>query len=138
MLLPRVIPCLLLKNQGLVKGVQFKNHQYVGDPINAIQIFNKKKVDEIIFLDITASQENRIPSIELIEKISANILTPFAVGGGIKTRQKRSPSYGTYGGRHKGVFIKHGTLCKGVQVWCPGIFMSIDPKVVTHIFNRQP
>ena len=58
---PRVIPCLLLKNQGLVKTVKFKNSRYVGDPMNAIRIFNKKKADELIFLDIMATKENRIP-----------------------------------------------------------------------------
>lgn len=82
---PRIIPCLLLKNLGLVKGVKFKDHRYVGDPINAVRIFNSKEVDEILFLDITATQENRIPSPEFIQRIADQCLVPFAVGGGLRT-----------------------------------------------------
>ena len=82
---PRVIPCLLLKNQGLVKTVKFKNSRYVGDPMNAIRIFNKKKADELIFLDIMATKENRIPDIELIKNIGEECMMPFSVGGGIKS-----------------------------------------------------
>ncbi|MBF0239911.1 MAG: imidazole glycerol phosphate synthase subunit HisF [SAR324 cluster bacterium] len=85
MLLPRVIPCLLLKKNGLVKGIQFKNHTYIGDPINAVEIFNTKEVDELFFLDITATQENRIPSLELIGQLADECLMPFSVGGGIQT-----------------------------------------------------
>jgi imidazole glycerol-phosphate synthase subunit HisF len=82
---PRIIPCLLLRGKGLVKGVRFKDHTYVGDPINAVQIFNTKEADEILFLDITASAENRIPDTALVERIAAHCLTPFAVGGGIRS-----------------------------------------------------
>lgn len=85
MLRPRVIPCLLLKGAGLVKGVAFKDHRYVGDPINAVQIFNSKEVDEILFLDITATDENRVPSAEMIQRIADQCLVPFAVGGGIRS-----------------------------------------------------
>lgn len=87
MILPRIIPCLLLKGKGLVKGVKFKDHTYVGDPINAIKIFNEKEVDELIFLDITATRENRIPPLSLIQTIADWCLMPFAVGGGITTIQ---------------------------------------------------
>ena len=59
MLRSRVIPCLLLQNKGLVKTVKFKNPKYVGDPINAVKIFNEKEVDELMFLDIDASVRNR-------------------------------------------------------------------------------
>lgn len=82
---PRIIPCLLLKNNGLVKSVNFKNHRYIGDPLNAIKIFNDKKADELIFLDIDASKENRIPSLELIKQIGDECNMPFSVGGGIKS-----------------------------------------------------
>lgn len=85
MILPRIIPCLLLKGKGLVKGVKFKDHTYVGDPINAIKIFNEKEVDELIFLDITATREDRTPPLELIQTIADWCLMPFAVGGGITT-----------------------------------------------------
>lgn len=85
MIIPRVIPCLLLRGDGLVKGVKFKNHKYVGDPINAVRIFNEKEVDELLFLDITATGESRIPPLPLIEKIADECCMPFGVGGGIRT-----------------------------------------------------
>src|SRR5687767_3759759 len=81
----RVIPCLLLKNNGLYKGVKFKNHQYVGDPINAVRIFNDKEVDEIVFLDITATCANKEPNYALIGDIASECFIPFSYGGGIKT-----------------------------------------------------
>jgi len=85
---PRVIPLLLLRGQGLVKGIQFKNHQYVGDPMNAVHIFNEKEVDELIFLDISATAENRTPALDYVEKIADECYMPFAVGGGIRNVQQ--------------------------------------------------
>lgn len=85
MLIPRVIPCLLLRGKGLVKGTHFKDHRYIGDPINAVQIFNTMGADELLFLDISATAENRIPDLALIQKISDQCLMPFGVGGGIKS-----------------------------------------------------
>ncbi|EMO53555.1 AglZ/HisF2 family acetamidino modification protein [Leptospira noguchii] len=85
MLLPRIIPILLLSGKGLVKGVKFKDHKYVGDPINAVQIFNTKEVDELIFLDILATKERRIPSLEIVQTIADQCLMPFGVGGGISS-----------------------------------------------------
>ena len=82
---PRVIPCLLLKDKGLVKTIKFKNPTYVGDPINAVKLFNDFEADELVFLDIKASMENRTPPLELIQKIGNEAFMPFAVGGGIKT-----------------------------------------------------
>lgn len=85
MLLPRVIPCLLLAGKGLVKGVNFSRHKYIGDPLNSIRIFNAKEVDEVLFLDISATREKRIPPLDLIQKIANECLMPFSVGGGIKS-----------------------------------------------------
>ena len=84
MLATRVIPCLLLKDQGLVKTVRFNNPIYVGDPINAVRIFNEKEVDELIFLDITATTENRKPNFQLISDIASQSFMPFSYGGGIR------------------------------------------------------
>lgn len=84
MLEKRVIPCLLYKNEGLTKSVKFKNHKYVGDPINAVRIFNEKEVDELIFLDIAATG-NHEPSVELVAEISAECFMPLAYGGGVTT-----------------------------------------------------
>jgi len=82
---PRVIPLLLLRNLGLVKSVKFKDHRYIGDPINAVKIFNDKKADELAFLDISASKENRCISTEFVHKVGDEANMPFAAGGGIRT-----------------------------------------------------
>jgi imidazole glycerol-phosphate synthase subunit HisF len=84
MLKTRVIPCLLLKNNGLVKSVKFKNPTYVGDPINAVKIFNDKEVDELLFIDIEASRQKRGPNFDFIVKISREAFMPFGYGGGIR------------------------------------------------------
>jgi len=82
---PRVIPVLLLKDQGLVKSIKFKDHRYIGDPINAVRIFNDLGADELIFLDILASSHNRCISIDLVKSIGDEANMPFGVGGGIRT-----------------------------------------------------
>jgi cyclase len=79
----RVIPVLLIQNGGLVKSIQFKKHQYVGDPINAVKIFNEKEVDEIVILDISATQAKRAPNIQQIAEITGEAFMPLAYGGGI-------------------------------------------------------
>ena len=84
MIRPRVITILLLRGEGLYKGIQFKDYKYVGDPINAVKIFNDKDVDELIFLDISATNENRTPRRAVIEKLADDCYMPFAFGGGIK------------------------------------------------------
>jgi cyclase len=84
MLRTRVIPCLLLKGQGLVKTVKFRNPKYVGDPINAVKIFNDKEVDELVFLDIEATVERRKPPIKLISDIASECFMPLAYGGGLR------------------------------------------------------
>ena len=83
MIISRVIPCLLLKNKGLVKTVNFKNPIYIGDPINAIKIFNEKEVDELILLDIDATRDGREPSYDIINKIAGECFMPLCYGGGI-------------------------------------------------------
>ena len=74
---------LLIQNGGLVKSIQFKKHQYVGDPINAVKIFNEKEVDEIVILDISATQTKRVPNIQQIAEITGEAFMPLAYGGGI-------------------------------------------------------
>ena len=79
----RLIPSLLLKNSGLYKGVEFTNYKYVGDPINAVRIFNAKEVDELFFFDIEATKNNSPVSLDIISKLANECYVPFAVGGGI-------------------------------------------------------
>ncbi len=88
MLKHRVIPCLLLRNGGLVKTLKFSDAKYVGDPINAIRIFNDKEVDELMVLDITASKEKKEPNYGLIEQFASECFMPLSYGGGIKTMEQ--------------------------------------------------
>ena len=83
MLMPRVMPCLLLKNGSLVKTVKFKDPGYIGDPINAIRIYNEKEVDELIFLDITATLEQREPPYKVLSEIASECFMPVTYGGGV-------------------------------------------------------
>lgn len=85
MLYPRIMPCLLVHNKGLVKTVNFKEGKYVGDPINAVKIFNEKEVDELMVLDIDATKENREPDYKMIEDLAVECRMPLCYGGGIKT-----------------------------------------------------
>jgi imidazole glycerol-phosphate synthase subunit HisF len=85
MALKRIIPCLLYDGSGLVKTVKFKNPSYVGDPINAIKIYNEKEVDELILIDINASRQKRKPNFTKIADMASEAFMPFAFGGGVKT-----------------------------------------------------
>ncbi|MDB4659649.1 AglZ/HisF2 family acetamidino modification protein [Synechococcus sp. AH-551-C10] len=85
MLRPRVIPCLLIHNRGLVKTRQFTDPTYVGDPLNAVRIFNEKEVDELLVLDIDATVQGVAPNYELIAQLAAECRMPLAYGGGISS-----------------------------------------------------
>ena len=80
----RIIPCLLLKGDGLVKTVGFSNAKYVGDPINAVKLFNDLEVDELIFLDITATKEGREPNFARVREIASECFMPICYGGGVR------------------------------------------------------
>lgn len=81
---PRIIPVLLLNKDHLVKSVGFKQYNYIGDPLNAVRIFNELKADELVFLDVSASRNNRTISVELVKDIGEEASMPFCVGGGIR------------------------------------------------------
>lgn len=87
MLRPRIIPSLLIHNGGLVKTVGFKDAKYVGDPVNAIKIFNEKEADELIVLDIDATVQGKPPNMRLIAQFAAECRMPLCYGGGIKTAE---------------------------------------------------
>jgi cyclase len=88
MIRPRVIPCLLLQDRGLVKTVRFKDPKYLGDPINIVRIFNDKEVDELVFLDIQATPENRPPAFDLLRNITSECFMPLGYGGGIGSMEE--------------------------------------------------
>lgn len=85
MLRARIIPCLLVHKKGLVKTKKFAAPKYVGDPINAVRIFNEKEVDELIVLDIDATAESRQPDFEMIKNLANECRMPFCYGGGVTT-----------------------------------------------------
>lgn len=85
MLRTRVIPCLLLKNESLVKTVKFKEYNYIGDPVNTVRIFNELEVDELMFLDIFASKENRNINFKILADIANECFMPLSYGGNVKS-----------------------------------------------------
>ncbi|HEX5731482.1 MAG TPA: AglZ/HisF2 family acetamidino modification protein [Blastocatellia bacterium] len=85
MLMPRVIPVLLFRKGGLYKTTRFKNPVYVGDPINAVRIFNEKEVDELVFVDITATPERRGPNFDYIREVASECFMPLCYGGGVRS-----------------------------------------------------
>lgn len=80
----RVMPCLLLRGNGLIKTVKFKDAVYVGDPVNAVRIFSEKEADELVLLDVDASRQDRDPNYELISEIAGECFMPIAYGGGVR------------------------------------------------------
>ncbi len=88
MLRPRIIPCLLIHQGGLVKTQVFKDAKYVGDPINAVRIFNEKEADELMVLDIDATVQGRAPDFALIAKLAAECRMPLCYGGGVSTAEQ--------------------------------------------------
>lgn len=88
MLKPRIMPCLLIHKGGLVKTTRFKDPKYVGDPLNAVRIFNEKNVDELMVLDIDATALNKEPDYRLISNMAAECRMPLCYGGGVKTLEQ--------------------------------------------------
>ncbi len=85
---PRIIPCLLIDDQRMVKTVRFDKPRYLGDVINAVRIFNNKGVDELAVLDISATRENRQPDFELLRDVSTEAFMPLSYGGGVKNMEQ--------------------------------------------------
>ncbi|MGI9581164.1 AglZ/HisF2 family acetamidino modification protein [Chryseobacterium sp. RRHN12] len=94
MLRPRIIPSLLIQDNGLVKTVNFKNPKYVGDPINAVRIFNEKEVDELAIFDIDATVKGLEPNYSLIERIANQSRMPLCYGGGVRTVEQAQKIFG--------------------------------------------
>lgn len=94
MLKPRIIPTLLLKDGGLVKTTKFDDPRYIGDPINAVKIFNEKEADELVLIDIDASTLKKDPDYRLIERVANECRMPLSVGGGIKNLEQANKILG--------------------------------------------
>lgn len=82
---PRIIPTLLIDDRDLIKTVQFGTRTYLGDPVNAVKIFNRKGIDELSILDIGATKKNIEPDYELLKDIASEAFMPLSYGGGVKT-----------------------------------------------------
>ncbi len=138
MLRTRVIPVLLLKGSGLVKGKKFKNHNYVGDPINAVKIFNEKEVDELLFFDISTTPNQTEPNYTLISSIASEAFMPFGYGGGITNVQQIEKLFAlgvekvviNTAAYHNPEFVREACLLAGSQ----SIVVSMDIKKT--LFNK--
>lgn len=132
MLKTRVIPCLLLKDEGLVKTIKFKNFTYVGDPINAVRIYNDMEVDELIFLDIRATPDGREPSFKLIEELAGECFMPLCYGGGVTSvdQMKRLFSLGVEKvAVNTAAFETPSLITEAAELFgCQAIIASIDVK----------
>jgi cyclase len=128
----RIIPCLLLRNNGLVKTVRFKDSVYIGDPINAVRIFNEKEVDELIFLDIDATKKSKEPSLNIIHNIASECFMPFAYGGGIENCRQIESIIKSGAEKiviNSNAFLKKGFIAEAVkQFGSSTIVISIDVK----------
>ncbi|MDB5223194.1 MAG: Imidazole glycerol phosphate synthase subunit HisF [Chitinophagaceae bacterium] len=134
----RVIPVLLIQKGGLVKSIRFKNYKYVGDPINAVRIFNDKEVDELVILDISATVEKRPPDLEKIKIISGEAFMPLAYGGGITTLEqiKRLISFGVEKVVLNSSAIIHPELIKKGADWVGSQSMVISIDVKKNIWGK--
>ena len=127
---PRIIPCLLLKEQGLVKTVKFSSPNYLGDPINTVRIFNEKEVDELCILDIEAAEKAQQPDFEYLKKIASEAFMPLSYGGGISCMEdiKRIFHIGFEKVVLNTVFIENPDLIKEASEYAgsQSIVVSID------------
>lgn len=119
MLRPRIIPSLLIQDNGLVKTVNFKNPKYVGDPINAVKIFNEKEVDELAIFDIDATVKGLNPNYSLIERIANQSRMPLCYGGGVKTVEQAQKIFGL-----------------GIEKIALSSSVLQNPKLITQIADR--
>ncbi|GAB6155711.1 AglZ/HisF2 family acetamidino modification protein [Desulfosporosinus burensis] len=129
---PRLIPCLTLKDQGLVKTTKFSNPRYLGDPINAVKIFNGKGVDELCILDITATSENRGPDFDYLKDIASEAFMPLSYGGGITNMEQIKKLF--FIGYEKVIintaFVQNPQLIREAADFagCQSVVVSIDVK----------
>jgi len=134
----RVIPVLLLQNGGLVKSVKFTQHQYIGDPINAVKLFNEKEVDEIVILDISATAANRPPDIKQVKQLAGEAFMPLAYGGGITTLAQIKELIN--GGVEK-IIINHSaitnkSLVSGAAKWAGSQSVVVSADVKKNIWGK--
>lgn len=132
MLRSRITPCLLVHKKGLVKTTEFKESKYVGDPINAVKIFNEKEVDELMVLDIDATVEGRGPDFDLIKNLAVECRMPFCYGGGVTTvaQAKKIISLGAEKVAISAAAIKNPSILReiGIAVGVQSVVVVLDVK----------
>lgn len=140
MLKPRIIPCLLIQNGGLVKTNKFGNPKYVGDPLNAVKIFNEKEADEIIILDIDATRNNTPPNYDLIKSIARECRMPLCYGGGIKNpdQVEKLVSIGIEKVAISSIAIKDPNIIKesSLRVGSQSVVVVLDVKKIGFLKNQ--
>lgn len=129
---PRIIPCLTISENDLVKTIQFKNPRYIGDPVNSVKIFNDKGVDELCILDILASKQNKEPNYQLLQEIANEAFMPLSYGGGLKSldQVKKIIKMGYEKVIFNTSFINNPQLIKDTVAFLgsSGVVISIDVK----------
>jgi imidazole glycerol-phosphate synthase subunit HisF len=138
MVINRIIPCVLYSNGGLVKTIQFKSPNYIGDPINSLKLFNDKGVDELLFIDIDASKKNTPPDLKLVGEIASECFMPLTYGGGVKDLQtiEKLLKLGVEKIAINSAFISDNSLCQSAvkEFGSSTIIGSIDVK--KNIFGK--
>jgi cyclase len=133
MLRSRVTPCLLIRDKGLVKTKNFKPYKYIGDPINAVRIFNEKKADELIVLDIDATIKDSDPDLSMIKKLASECRMPLCYGGGIKSLEhvEQIVALGVEKIAISSIFIKNPNLVKEIasQIGSQSVVVILDVKI---------
>lgn len=141
MLRSRIIPCLLVHKKGLIKSTKFKDYKYVGDPINAVKIFNEKQVDELIVIDIDASKEKRGPDFEMIKNLAVECRMPFCYGGGISTveQAKKIVNLGAEKIAISSSALKNTSLLReiGQAIGVQSVVVVIDVKKKSSLFGSS-
>tara|TARA_B100002019_G_C21139818_1_gene532601 strand:+ start:129 stop:932 length:804 start_codon:yes stop_codon:yes gene_type:complete len=141
MLNPRIIPCLLLDNGGLVKTTNFKSPKYIGDPTNAIRTFNEMFVDELIFLDINASKYGQEPNYALIKKLSSECNMPLCYGGGLKSLNQieKIISYGVEKiAINSAAFIDTNLISEAIKIFgTQSLVLSVDVRRKVNSFKEK-
>ena len=136
---PRIIPVLLLKNSHLVKTIGFSKSNYIGDPINAVKLFNELKADELVFMDIDATSANRGVDLQLIQEIGEEADMPFSVGGGIRNLQQIRDSMAS--GAERARFATYAAECPDFIIEASKTFgtstISVCIDVKTTIWGKQ-
>ena len=138
MIRKRIIPCLQLIDESLVKTVRFQNYQYIGDPINTVRIFNELEVDELCFLDIRATTQNRIPNYKLLSEIAEECFMPLSYGGGITDLEmaKKILSIGFEKILINSVIFKNITLISDISKYSGSQSVIVSMDVKKDLFGR--